>query len=295
MRFVPCAQQDFRVIRFFRWRRSLPLLLWLALGPARAQQITTSPHYVVQRWEAGAVEDGLPQNTVTAVVQTQDGYLWIGTYSGLARFDGLRFTVFDDSNTPGLASSRVTSLFEADDGTLWIGHGNGEVTSYRQGRFQRVNWEASWKSGKIQDLATDSAGDVWLLNGDGLLARLRDGLVLTPESGQAAGVVELARSRRGQMWVSRAGRVSELRGDRLVPLAFSEASTNRYVSGIGVSRDDSLWVITGPQARKWKDHAWREELGGVQCGDLLPVAYPHPADQSLCRRVWCRGQCRWKT
>src|ERR1035441_7050139 len=66
-------------------------------------------------------EDGLPQNAVTAVVQTRDGFIWIGTYSGLARFDGVRFTEFD-SSTPGLASSRVTSLFESNDGALWIGH-----------------------------------------------------------------------------------------------------------------------------------------------------------------------------
>lgn len=140
----------------------------------QGQQVSTSPQYTVQHWEAGAAEDGLPQNTVTAIVQTRDGYLWIGTYSGLARFDGLRFTVFDDSNTPGLASSRVTSLFEANDGTLWIGHEAGEVSSYRGGHFQTATYTANWSGGKIQELTTDAAGEVWLLNGAGVLARLRD-------------------------------------------------------------------------------------------------------------------------
>src|SRR5689334_6897634 len=98
----------------------------MELGMAYGQQVSTSPDYIVQRWEAGATEDSLPQNTVTAMVQTQDGFLWIGTYSGLARFDGLHFTVFSENNAPGLASSRVTSLFEGDDGTLWIGHERGE-------------------------------------------------------------------------------------------------------------------------------------------------------------------------
>lgn len=97
------------MIRFFPWQGCLLAFLWLGVGLAQGQQVSTSPQFIVQRWEAGASEGGLPQNTVTAVVQTRDGYLWIGTYSGLARFDGLRFTVFDDSNTPGLASSRVTS------------------------------------------------------------------------------------------------------------------------------------------------------------------------------------------
>jgi signal transduction histidine kinase/ligand-binding sensor domain-containing protein len=235
----------------------------LGLGMAHGQQVLTSPHYIVQRWEAGATENSLPQNTVTAVVQTQDGYLWIGTYSGLARFDGLSFTVFNDNNSPGLASSRVTSLFEGNDGTLWIGHEGGEVSSYRAGRFQTAGFQANWSGGKIQDLATDAAGDLWLLNADGLLARLRDGLVLTPESGIATTVVTLTSSRGGKIWVSREGRVSELRGEKLIPLPFTEVGTNEFVTGIGVSRDDHLWVIAEAQARKWKNQAWDKEMRGV--------------------------------
>jgi len=214
----------------------------------------------VQRWDAGAAEDGLPQNTVPAIVQTRDGYLWIGTYTGLARFDGLRFTVFDDNNSPGLASSRVTSLFEADDGTLWIGHETGEVSSYRAGLFQTAKVTAKWSGGKIHDLATDAAGDLWLLNADGLLARLRDGLVLTPESGAASRVFELTRSRGGRIWVSRNGRISELLEGRLMPLPFTEAYTNDYVSAMGASRDEGLWLGVGEQIRKWKGNAWTDEF-----------------------------------
>jgi ligand-binding sensor domain-containing protein/signal transduction histidine kinase len=253
------TQQDFSVIRLFRWQSYLVALFGLALGPVQAQQVSTSPHYTVQRWEAGAAEDGLPQNTVTAIVQTRDGYLWLGTYSGLARFDGLRFTVFDDNNSPGLASSRVTSLFEADDGTLWIGHETGEVSSYRAGHFETAPVTAKWSGGKIQHLATDAVGDVWLLNADGLLARLRDGLVLTPESGTASKLYELTRSHSGKIWVAHNGRVSELRDAALVPLPFTEAFTNQYVAGLGASHDDGLWVVIGDQVRKWKDGAWTDD------------------------------------
>ena len=87
--------------------------------------LAAPPDYFTRTWQ---VEQGLPQNKVTAVVQTHDGYLWVGTYNGLARFDGIRFTVFNDNNTPGLRSSRVTSLFEAGDGTLWIGTESGDVS-----------------------------------------------------------------------------------------------------------------------------------------------------------------------
>ena len=105
-------------------------LLVLACGFACGAFVApalAAPNYLIRSWQA---EAGLPQNKVTAVVQTHDGYLWVGTYSGLARFDGVRFTRFDENNTPAMPSSRVTSLFEAADGTLWIGYEGGQVSLY---------------------------------------------------------------------------------------------------------------------------------------------------------------------
>src|SRR5205814_1011613 len=97
--------------------------------------------YFTRTWQ---IEQGLPQNKVTAVVQTRDGYLWAGTFNGLARFDGVRFTVFDDNNTPELHSSRITSLFEAGDGALWIGTESGDVSRYQDGHFVAVPLHANW-------------------------------------------------------------------------------------------------------------------------------------------------------
>ncbi len=130
------------------------------------------------------MEQGLPQNKVTAVVQTRDGYLWVGTYNGLARFDGVRFTVFDENNTPELRSSRMTSLFEAGDGTLWVGTESGDVSQYKDGHFAAVPLRANWSGGKIYAITADDAGDVWLLDEAGELARARDGTVLSPPAGR---------------------------------------------------------------------------------------------------------------
>src|SRR5450432_481943 len=90
------------------------LLALMFATAAMSNSLYAVPNYLVRGWQA---EEGLPQTKVTAVVQTRDGYLWVGTYSGLARFDGMRFNVFDDKNTPKMHSSRVTSLFESGDGT----------------------------------------------------------------------------------------------------------------------------------------------------------------------------------
>src|SRR5438309_1432576 len=73
-------------------------------------------------------ESGAQQEPVTAILQSRDGYLWLGTYHGLIRFDGVRSVVYDSGNTPGLQNGLVTSLFESSDGVMWIGHETGQLT-----------------------------------------------------------------------------------------------------------------------------------------------------------------------
>ena len=71
--------------------------LWLGYCCLAAP--VANPRFIVARFGA---KEGLPQNTVLTMTQTRDGYLWVGTLAGLARFDGRRFTAFDPNNTPGL-------------------------------------------------------------------------------------------------------------------------------------------------------------------------------------------------
>jgi len=88
------------------------LLFWGAssdLSAAAGTRVTGRGPFAINVWET---DDGLPQNSVIAMTQTRDGYLWLGTLNGLARFDGIRFTVFKASDTSGLPSSRIVSLFE---------------------------------------------------------------------------------------------------------------------------------------------------------------------------------------
>ena len=89
----------------------------LALDPSRDLS-----QFNRQVW---VTENGLPQNTVHSIVQTQNGYVWIATEEGLARFDGVRFTVFDKQNTPELKSNDVRVLVSDRQGALWIGTPKG--------------------------------------------------------------------------------------------------------------------------------------------------------------------------
>jgi signal transduction histidine kinase/ligand-binding sensor domain-containing protein len=235
-------------------------LFGMLFGTAWGETSSVGPHYSLRYWLR---EDGLPYNTVTAVVQGHDGYIWIGTYNGLARFDGVRFTVFDSDNTPALVSSRVTSLFESDDDVLWIGHEAGELTRYANGKFENCPVAPRWLHKKIIGIVADERGDIWVQNEDSQLARVRDGLILTPEPGLYGGITSLARTQEGTVWVGRNGRISELHEGRLTPLLTDVAFTNRTFIGIGAGRDGGLWLVTTNQVREWKNGQWVKDRGGT--------------------------------
>ena len=239
------------------------ILCWFAPGLVLAADVpsalVSTPNYFTRTWQ---VEQGLPQNKVTAVVQSRDGYLWVGTYCGLARFDGIHFTVFDDSNTPELRSSRITSLFEADDDSLWIGTESGDVCQYKNGRFNTPTLRSNSKSGKIYAIAADDSGDVWLLNEAGELTRVSDGKVLSPSAGRVSKVIALVRGRDGTVWVNREGVVSSLKKGALSVVI----TTNDYVQGVCAARDGGLWVASNGGIRKLKDEKWIADLGAAPWG-----------------------------
>ncbi len=223
-------------------------------------------HFALRVWQA---ENGLPETSVTRALQTSDGYLWLGTYGGLVRFDGARFIVFDSSNTPGMNSSRVTSIFEAGDKTLWIGHEGGELTQYKAGVFKPAAFHSGWNARAIYSINEDEDGELWVASPEGLLARVRDGLTLTPPAGMTRGMVRVASSGR-KIWVSRNGTVSELEHGGLHTLDLRGTNGPLYVQGICASRDGQFWVANNGSVRKWDAGKWGEDLGGAPWG-LSPV------------------------
>ncbi len=124
----------------------------------------TSLHQEVWR-----TEEGLPQNTVPVVVQSRDGYLWAGTELGLARFDGMHFTVFDKNNTPELKVNVIDALLQDRRGNLWIGTAGGGLTRYLDGKFTTFTTHDGLSSDSITCLLEDASGDIWIgTNGGGL-------------------------------------------------------------------------------------------------------------------------------
>ena len=138
---------------------------------AGAADPSNSP-FIVDAW---GTEQGLPGSVVFSVIQTRDGYLWLGTQHGLVRFDGIRFTVFDEENTPGLNNDQIVYLFEDSHTNLWIGTDAGGVALEKDGRIKNFTLGRNGHDGRLVSACEDSTGAVWLYTADAHLARYQNG------------------------------------------------------------------------------------------------------------------------
>ena len=137
------------VVALQQLRLILPLLL--ASRPDGSLQASTSAitPYSVRAWQT---DDGLPQNSVYAIAQTRDGYLWVGTREGLARFDGVRFTAPGEKAPRQLQHGWITALCAGRDGSLWIGCEGYGVARLKEGKFTRFSEADGLLSNQIRCL-----------------------------------------------------------------------------------------------------------------------------------------------
>jgi len=112
------------------------------------------------------VDDGLPQNSIRGITQTPDGYIWIPTFDGLVRFDGVRFASFNRSNTKGIESNRFSGIVQGKGGELWIATDGAGLTRYHDGLFETYGREQGIENGTVRGLTVDLAGHLWILSAD---------------------------------------------------------------------------------------------------------------------------------
>jgi len=172
----------------------LAILVCLDAGLGFAQRKLIK-QYVHQIWTAN---DGLPQNSASSIKQTRDGYIWFSTQDGLARFDGVDFTVFDRTNTKELPSSWMVRMNEDGAGGLWmrpIGFAPG-VIRYYEGKFTMYDTTNGLPNNRVLCWETDTHGTTWLGTEGGLAEfnagkfrtyTVRDGFPADSISGVRAG------------------------------------------------------------------------------------------------------------
>jgi ligand-binding sensor domain-containing protein/signal transduction histidine kinase len=123
------------------------------------------PH-VVNSWSS---RQGLPGSAVICLVQSRDGYLWLGTQYGLVRFDGIHFTVFDEENTPGLDNDRIVFLFEDNETNLWVGTESSGLEMIHDGVIKNFRAAGDGSSGKVLYAYEDASSNVWFDASKGIL------------------------------------------------------------------------------------------------------------------------------
>ena len=158
-------------------------LFVLRCGFASAADAPSESPFIVDvlGTSSGPLEKKLPSGVVISVRQTRDGFLWLGTLNGLVRFDGDRFKVFDESNTPGLPSDQIVFLYEDSRGWLWVGTDGGGIALIHDGVVGSLGFGAGSSAGKVMSACEDADGGVWFYTQDGQLGRFfGDGLTVMP-------------------------------------------------------------------------------------------------------------------
>lgn len=192
-------------------------------------------------------ENGFPQNTALALLQDRNGYLWIGTELGLARFDGQRFTLFDKANTPEIKSNKIRALLEDRRGDLWIGTIGGGLTRYSQGRFRTFTTADGLSSNTVRCLLQDHDGYLWVGTDNNGLNWFHDDAFTTfgTKDGLADNQVQaLAESPDRTLWIATHNGLTSFRNGAFRVFRTSEGLPNNYVRALLAMPDGGVWVGT---------------------------------------------------
>lgn len=233
-----------------------------ALDPSRRVS-----QYMITAWDS---DSGLPQNAVTAIAQSRDGYLWIGTQEGLVRFDGVGFSAFTHQNEPAFAQNYVAAIHEDRSGRLWVGLNGGGVVVREQGRWRGIQSDAGLPNDVVLSLAEDPNGKIWIGTQEGLaVASSTDEVRPWPGNARLPNPVvpALACAADGSLWIGTyGGGVVHAVGDRLEVLDRSDGLPDNVITELFIDRLGALWVGTygGGLARRdgsgWRVFGHRDGL-----------------------------------
>jgi ligand-binding sensor domain-containing protein/signal transduction histidine kinase len=229
------------------------IVLIAAARPLAAQpggDVPAASQYIRDAWGAS---QGFPGGAVSAIAQTPDGYLWIGTEKGLVRFDGSEFRLEAAAPDSAVPITRVLGLVTDNDGTLWIRLQSARLVRYRRGRFENVIAPAVQAEAGFTAMSRDAAGRV-------LLSGLRSGLVrpeasafatlTAPEGMPSSLVISLAEAADGTVWIgTRDIGLFTIRSGQLA--AGPQGLPDRKVNALLPMGARDLWIATDSGVAHW--------------------------------------------
>jgi signal transduction histidine kinase/ligand-binding sensor domain-containing protein len=213
-----------------------------------------SREFLLDTWET---EDGLPQISTVGITQTPDGFVWVGTFGGLARFDGVRFTVFNSDNTPAIRDNSVVRLLTDRKGTLW-GAAPGTILSFANGRWRAYGQVDGWPGVLATALVEDGEGNLVAATETELLKLANGRFVNLPLPSLPTAWLRssLASDGDGRLWIARGNYLGRFEEGQWRPVNLPTENTNVVVNGLAPARDGGLWVSTVKGLWKLGRESW---------------------------------------
>lgn len=235
---------------------------WSVRAGERADGLDPSREIVQYAHRAWTKRDGLPQNSVQAIAQTPDGYMWFGTVEGLSRFDGITFRNFNARNTPALMMNYMSALCVSRDSTMYVGHYDGTILRYRDGTFHTLAGAKALGRLMIRNIFEDRQGNIWASGNIGLILIRGDSVqkVYGVADGLPLPMVNaVCETRRGNLLVATPLGIWIRKGDCFEP--WMKGSYTKSTTGYGFTfatphvldavptqllcdRDGGLWIGT---------------------------------------------------
>ena len=197
--------------------------------------------YGSRTWQT---DDGLPHNDVQALAQTLDGYLWVGTLAGLARFDGLNFTLVAPPSAPELQNASITALCADREGALWIGTDGGGLVRLQDGAFSHFGKTNGLAGDFLRAIYETRDGSLWIGTTTGM-SRYRQGTftTYTQRQGLLSDVVRALREdRAGNLWIATGAGLNRLSGDRMDAFLMPNNLPNDSVRCIWQDHGGRVWI-----------------------------------------------------
>ncbi|YCM45715.1 two-component regulator propeller domain-containing protein [Verrucomicrobiaceae bacterium 227] len=237
--------------------------------------------WAVKSWTTG---DGLPQNTVLAMAQTDDGFLWVGTRGGLARFDGINFEILGIPD--GLLGVDIAALATDKSGGLWVGTFGGGVAHLKNGGLKTLTTEDGLAHNNALILVPAFEGGVWVGGTGGLQHVSDDGLTNTGEIvGLPKGeILEMDVDSRGGLWISIGGTgLVYLKGHQWEIVKDEKGVSIPSVRDLLVDDNGSLWVSIGnSRLLHFEEGHWHE----YNASHGLPLSYISCLGEDSAGRIW---------
>lgn len=229
-------------------------LTFLAVFVSRAGAFAP-PHfngsdYLLRAW---GTEEGLPENSATAIAQNQGGYLWFGTFNGLVRFNGVTFTVFNPANTPQLPHAGIVNLYTDKRDRLWVSTLEGLVV--KDGTHWRaLGTNEGWAGNYVRTFVQRANGDLLITTFDGhVLLFENDRLIeLPPPAGEAGQGYLGTVDENGQWWLVQSHFVGRWNGQQWVLAHTPSPSLGRSEVACAPARGGGVWVLLAKELLKFR-------------------------------------------